>query len=151
MLRRIVEGIGIDKTADIWNTILRIVSHDPNLLEVNSVVIIYRERGTEIVQARQIALHAPPYRPWGVEFQGCGKEGCNPTTTNIRFRSQGSSIRMTCRLCGWESAWVKEKDIMTLLTRVDNTVPNVFWHNYPASPALASLFMSVTQRRQTEK
>lgn len=145
LLGRVVESIGVDKTADIWDAILQVVSHDPNLLEVNSVVVIYKERESEAVHAREIALHAPPYRPWGVEFQACGTEGCNPTPSDFYVKSQGPAIRMTCRLCQWVSAWVKTKDAEHLLTCPNRTVPNVFWHSFPPSPALASLFVRATK------
>lgn len=148
VLGRVMEGIGVDKTVDIWETVLRVVAQDASLLEVSSVVVIYRERGSTEVQSRQIGLHAPPYRPWGVEFRACGKEGCSPTRGDFLIKSRGSSVRMICRLCGWGSAWVKEKDVEGLLTCPNRTVPNVFWHSYPPSPALESLFVRVTQKME---
>ena len=52
-ISQVIQGIGVDKKYSIWDTIVRIVAGDTNLLETNNVVLIYRERGEE-VRCRQI-------------------------------------------------------------------------------------------------
>lgn len=139
----------MDKTAGIWDAIIRVIGHDLLLLEVNSVVVVFKERGSKEVHARKIGKHSPPLRPWGVEFRACGKPGCSGRKSQDFFvQSKECDVRMTCRFCGWTSAWVKEKDWKGEVFKVDRTLPNVFWHAYPASHSLQNLFIEVTQQKE---
>ena len=141
----VIKAMGIHKTANLWDTVLRAVLSYIHVLGVTDVVVIYRERGCNKVQARKIARDSPPFRPWGVEFQACATEGCNPRrVTGFFTETQGSAVRMTCRQCGWKSAWVNEENTEGLVMSVGEMFPDVFWHEYPVSPALASLFVTIT-------
>lgn len=141
-----IESIGVDKTANIWDTLSRVVGRDINLLHTNNVLVIYRERGGEVL-CRQIGLHAPPIRAWGVEFIACGKEGCQPSAYDFIVRDNDCGTRLVCRLCNWTSAALKPKDINGLIYRLSSTVPDVFWHEYPPSAQLQDVFVRVTHEK----
>lgn len=142
-----IEGIGVDKTANLWETLSRVVGRDVNLLHTNNVLIIYRERGSG-VQCRQIGLHAPPMRAWGVEFTACGNEQCRPCPYDFVIKDNDCGTRMVCRLCSWTSKALKPKDISGLLFRLSSTVPDVFWHEYPPSAQLQDVFVCTTKQKQ---
>ena len=124
---------------------MRVIGHDIILLEVTAAVVVYRARGSNEVLAKRIGRHSPPIRPWGVEFCACGKPGCQPRTNDFYVQSSAFDIRMTCRCCGWQSAWVKERHWKNFVFRLDRTLPNVFWHDYPAPKSLENLFVDVTE------
>ncbi|KAG9312769.1 hypothetical protein JVU11DRAFT_7206 [Chiua virens] len=142
---RVIERLGVDKTMGLWDTVMSVVGQDLHLLEVNSVVAIFKERGSTEVLSRKIARHAPPMRPWGVEFRACGTPNCDRTTFDFYVQNDGYDVRMTCRACGWKSAWVKERHWGHHVFRLDNTLPTVFWHSYPPSDALKTLFVETSK------
>lgn len=142
---QVADRIAIDKTAGIWDTISRVIGQDITFLEVNTAVVIYRERGTETVVSRKIGRHFPPLRPWGVEFHACATPGCDPDSRDLVVRSDGHKAKVVCRICGWKSAWVKGKDRENLIFQLDSTLPTVYWHHYPPSEALKKLFVNVSQ------
>lgn len=141
-----IERIGVDKTAGIWDTVLRVVGHDLLLLEVNAVVVIFRERGSSEVLARKIARHAPPLRPWGVDFSVCGTPNCARKPHHFFVKNDGYAVRVTCRFCGWRSEWVDDNHLANRgVFKVDRSLPNVFWHPYPPPPSLQNVFVDVTE------
>ena len=142
-----VQGIGVDKKCSIWETIVRLVAGDTSLLETNNVVLIYRERG-EQVQCRQIGLHCPPIRVWGFEFAACGNHECRPSPYDFCIRENESGVRMVCRRCNWRSASLRLRDAEGMISRVNSTVPNVYWHEYPPSTRSQDLFVRVTKRKE---
>jgi hypothetical protein len=142
----VIEAIGVDKTGNIWDTVSRVVGRDLNLLTMNSVVVIYRERGGE-VKSRHIGLHCPPLRAWGVEFSACATEGCRPAPYDFIIRDNDTGVRITCRLCHWRSVSLKLSDVKGVLFRLSSTVPNVFWHEYPPSLELQDVFVTVTKSK----
>lgn len=142
-----IQGVGVDKTCDIWDTLTRAVGRDINLLHTNSVIAIYRERRGE-VRCRQIGLHCPPTRAWGFEFTACGSDECRPTPYDFIIRDNGTGVRATCRRCNWASVALKPRDLDGLLFRLSSTVPDVFWHEYPPSVELQDLFVRVTKQRR---
>lgn len=144
-----IEGVGVDKTANIWDMLSRVVGRDINLLHTNNVVAIYRERGGE-VKSRQIGLHAPPMRAWGFEFTACGNEECRPSPYDFIIKDNECGTRMTCRLCNWSSATLKLRDVTGLFFRLSSTVPDVYWHDYPPSVELQDVFVRVTNRRKND-
>ncbi|KAF8124456.1 hypothetical protein EV363DRAFT_1178020, partial [Boletus edulis] len=148
---QLIERIGIDKTAGIWYTILRVIGHDLLLLEVNSVVVIFKERGQSEVMARKIGRHSLPMRPWGVEFRACAAPTCEPTAHDFFVQNDGYGVRMACRWCGWRSVWVKEKDWKAYVFRMDSSLPNVFWHSYPPSYSLQNIFVEATRAHKELK
>ena len=110
-------------------------------------MLIYRERGEE-VQCRQIGLHCPPIRVWGFEFAACGNHECRPSPYDCSIRENKSGIRMICRLCNWCSALLRLRDADGMISRVNSTVPNMYWHEYPASMRLQDLFVRATCRKE---
>ncbi|KAF8426445.1 hypothetical protein L210DRAFT_791616, partial [Boletus edulis BED1] len=82
-LSQIIERIAVDKTAGIWDTVVRVIGQDLLLLEVNTVILVYKERGSHEVVARKIGKHAPPMRPWGVEFNACATPGCKRSSRDF--------------------------------------------------------------------
>lgn len=145
---QVIERIGVDKSDCIWKTVARIIGQDHSLLEVNTAVIIYRERETQEVVARKIGRHNPPLRPWGVEFHACGTPGCEPNSRDFYIRSErNNQVRATCRACLWTSAWVKEADREGLVFQLDSSMPTIYWHDYPPPDALQNLFVEATMRR----
>ncbi|KAG9312768.1 hypothetical protein JVU11DRAFT_7205 [Chiua virens] len=149
-LSRVIERLGVDKTMGLWDTVMSVVGQDLHLLEVNSVVAIFKERGSTEVLSRKIARHAPPMRPWGVEFRACGTPNCDRTTFDFYVQNDGYDVRMTCRACGWKSAWVKERHWGHHVFRLDNTLPTVFWHSYPPSEALYNIFIEASKEKWKE-
>lgn len=147
-LSEVIERIGVDKTAGIWDTVARVIGQDLHLLEVNAVVIVYKERCSQEVVARKIARHSPPMRPWGFEFHACGSSHCEPRSQDFAMQNSDFDVRTSCRCCGWKSAWVKERHWKRCLFRLDRTLPNVFWHEYPASKALENLFVDITSEME---
>jgi hypothetical protein len=143
-----IEGMGVDKSGNIWETISRVVARDINLLHTNTVVLIYREReGAREVKSRQIGLHYPPMRAWGFEFTACGNDACRPSPYDFSMKDNESGTRIVCRLCGWASTALKIKDVEGLFVRLSSTVPNVFWHEYPPSAELQDVFVRITKSR----
>lgn len=135
----------MDKTAGIWETLVRVIGHDIILLEVTAAVVVYRERGSDEVLAKKIARHSPPLRPWGVEFRACGTPDCHPRPQDLYVQSNDFDVRMNCRSCGWLSVWVKERHWKNRVFRLDRTLPNVFWHDYPAPKSLENIFVDATR------
>ena len=151
MINQVIEAIGLDKTSNIWDSIARVAGQDLNLLQMNSVIVIYRERGATMeVKARHIGLHCPPLRAFGVEFRACATEGCRPSPYDFILRDNHSGIRMTCRLCKWRSASLKASDVQGLINRLSSTTPDVFWHEYPAGVDIQDVFVRVTKRKELE-
>jgi hypothetical protein len=147
----VIERIGVDKTAGIWETIVRVIGHDLLFLEVNTAVVIFRERGSKNVFCRKVGKHSPPMRPWGMQFRACGTPNCIRRPLDFFVQNDNYEVRMTCRFCGWRSEWVKEQDWKTSVFKLDRTLPNVFWHSYPASQSLQNLFVEVTAKKSGER
>ena len=104
-----IERIGMDKTAAIWDMVMSVVGHNLHLLESNSVVIIFKEWGSSDVLARRIVWHAPPMQPLGVEFHTCATPQCDHTSLDFYVQNDNFNVCMRCRVCGWMSVWVKER------------------------------------------
>ncbi|KAI9568139.1 hypothetical protein HD554DRAFT_2172537 [Boletus coccyginus] len=149
-LSQVIERMGVDKTAGIWDTVMSVVGQDIHLLEVNSVVVVFKERGSSEVLARKIARHAPPMRPWGVEFRACATPQCDRTPFDFYVNNNNFDVRMRCRACGWVSAWVKERHWKEHVFRLDSTLPKVFWHSYPPSHALQNIFVEATREKERD-
>ena len=141
---QLIERIGVDKTAGIWDTIIRVIGHDLHLLQVNLVIAVYKEHGQDGVVARKIGCHTLPMHLWGVEFDSCGMPGCQPSPLDFFIQNSRYDVRMTCRLCHWQSAWVKEDAWKHHIFRMDTTLPNIFWHSYPPLNSLRNIFVDVT-------
>lgn len=132
--------MGVFKMEGIWDTVERVIAADETLLSANTVVVIFKERGSTEVVARKIAKHRPPHRPWGVQFCICPECEDAETPYDFYFRNNRWNVKVKCRGCGWESAWVKEKRWGKHCFRSPNGLRNVFWHAYPPSQALQRLF-----------
>lgn len=145
-----IEGLGVDNAGNIWETMSQVVGRDLTLLQMNSVVVIYRERGGE-VKCRHIGSHCPPLRAWGVEFRACATQGCRPGPYDFIIRENASGVRVVCRECQWRSAALKLSDFKGLLFRLSSALPDVFWHEYPASAELQDLFVRVTKLKGRQK
>ena len=145
-----IERVAVDKTGDLWDMLSQAVCHDLHLLQTNSVVILFKERhGPDSKPtAREISLHYPPSRPWGISFSACGKEGCNPSSHDFDVQSSSSGVRMQCRLCGWRSSKVTYEDACEYVTLVDKSFPNVYWHSYPVSAPFAALFVTAAGNKK---
>ena len=134
-----------------WNldTILQVVGHDLLLLEVNAVVIIFREWGSSEVLTRKIARHAPPLQPWGINFSVCRMLKCVWKPYHFSIRNDGYTIHTTCRFCGWRSEWVDDKCLAERnVFKVDKVLSNIFWHLYLPLPSLENIFIDVTETKQ---
>lgn len=147
LLTGVIERLGVNKYADIWGTVIQVVSQELDLLQVNSVVVVYKERGSGSVECREIGLHLLPMRPWGVEFAACGKEGCRPKAYEFHTRTTGGGVSTQCRRCGWVSRVVKNSDIKEYVFPFNSTVPNVYWHTYPTCMALGAIFVTITKQK----
>lgn len=145
---QVIEGFGVDKTGNVWETISQVVGRDLSLLQMNSVVAIYRERNAG-VKCRHIGSHCPPLRAWGVEFTACATKGCRPSAYDFSIRENNSGVRVTCRLCGWRSAALKVGDLVGEIFRLSSALPDVYWHEYPASAELQGIFLRVTKAKET--
>jgi hypothetical protein len=143
-LGQVIEHIGMDKTVGIWEMIIWVIGHDLLFLEVNTVVAICREWSLKNVFCRKVGKHSPPMWPWGMQFRVCGTPSC---TQNFFVQNDNYDVHMTCRFCGWRSEWVKEQDGKTSVFKLDRTLPNMFWHSYPASQLLQNLFVEVTAKK----
>lgn len=146
-ISKIVKRIGIDKTANIWETVSQVIAHDRVLLQATDVVLIYREREAPQTVSRRIGAHYPPLRPWGFQFEGCATKGCSPRTSELTVKNSHGKIQIVCQLCLWKSAWVGEHDVKEYFTRASSKAPNVYWHNFPASQELKRLFIRITSER----
>ena len=62
---QLIERIGVDKTAGIWDTIIRVIRHNLHLLQVNLLVAVYKEHGQDCIVVRKIGRHTLPMHPWG--------------------------------------------------------------------------------------
>jgi hypothetical protein len=145
-----IEGLGVDNAGDIWETVSQVVGRDLTLLQMNSVVIIYRERGGG-VKCRHVGSHCPPLRAWGVEFRACATQGCRPGPYDFIIRENDSGVHVVCRECQWRSAALKPSSFKGLLFRLSSALPDVFWHEYPASAELQDLFVRVTKLKEKQK
>ena len=76
VMSQVIEHISIDKMARIWKTIICTISHDLLVLEVNTVVVIFKECGSHTIYPRKMGKHSPPMWPWGIEFSACGTLSC---------------------------------------------------------------------------
>lgn len=150
VMSAVIERFGVNKNADLlWDAIIQVVSHDLDLLRVNNVVAVYRERGSETIDCRAIGLHSPPMRPWGIEFAACNTDRCTPKPYEFHTRTNAHGVSMQCRRCGWSSAVVKMSDIQEYVFPFNSTLPDVYWHAYPTSTALAAIFVTVTKHKQS--
>ncbi|KAI9568141.1 hypothetical protein HD554DRAFT_2172539 [Boletus coccyginus] len=141
-----IEGVGVDNTGGLWESLSRLAGRELKQLQMNTVVLIYRERG-EGVKCRQIGLHQPPMRAWGVEFSACGKEGCRPTPYDFDIRDSGGRVHFTCRLCHWRSAALRDSDLKGLVFRLSSSLPDVYWHDYPPSMELQDALVRATKHK----
>jgi hypothetical protein len=151
-MRDVIYNIGLDKTGNIWDSIVASVAHNNRLLKSTSVVVVYKERdGSKGINCREIALHDPPHRAYGVEFSSCITPGCNPLPyTMIVDEHQAENgrpyqVSIRCLDCGRQSARVSFNDVQQHITRVHSRYPNVYWHPYLTTPALAALFLTWSQ------
>ena len=151
-LVEVIERVAIDKTGDLWDMLSRAVCQDLHLLQTNSAVILFKERHSRdsMPTAREISLHYLPSRPWGISFSACGTEGCKPEAYDFNIKSDKSGVRMECKLCGWKSPKVSQKDASEYVTLVDSAFPSVFWHSYPLSARLAALFVTAAGRKKQD-
>ncbi|KAF8425811.1 hypothetical protein L210DRAFT_934937 [Boletus edulis BED1] len=98
LLTGIIDRLGVNKGTNIWDEVILAASQEIELLQVNSVVAVYKERGYEVVHCREIGLHSLPMRPWGIEFAACGTEGCRPRVYEFHTRTSGGGwVRTQCR------------------------------------------------------
>lgn len=146
-ISRVVERIGVDKVAGIWDTVSQAVGQDRTLLQATNAVLIYRERGGEQTLSRRIGVHYPPLRPWGFQFKGCGTEECRPQTSKLLIRNSHGKVQIHCQRCLWKSAAVGENDVKGHFFSLGGKTPNVYWHNFPASQELKEIFKTITSKQ----
>ncbi|KAG2063062.1 hypothetical protein BDR04DRAFT_1123517 [Suillus decipiens] len=109
---------------------LRTLVNDPDVLDHNTVVIVYRSyvEGQHMVESRQIGKHCLPYRALGHEFSVCATEGCDPALLDNRASSNNGKVRVICAKCGWTSTWVAiDMDNEYFLHANPTTAPMLFW------------------------
>lgn len=146
-LARVVECIGVNKTKNIWGAVSQAVGQDRTLLQATNVVLIYRERGSELTAARRIGAHFPPLRPWGFQFKECGTEGCKPQANELVVKNSHGKIQLLCQRCLWKSALVGESDVRDHFVSLGGETPNVYWHGFPASQELKRIFTATARER----
>jgi hypothetical protein len=125
LLAGVIEQLDINKYTDILGMVIQVVSQELDLLQVNRVVMVYKERGSGLVECLEIGLHLLPTRPLGVEFVACAKKGCQPKVYEIHTHTTRGGVSMQCRYCGWMSMMLKTTETKEHIFPFNSTVPNV--------------------------
>ncbi|KAF8547654.1 hypothetical protein OG21DRAFT_1527013 [Imleria badia] len=107
-LSAVIKCLGINKhISQLWDAIVEVVSQELDLLQVNSVIATYRERGSQTVECQEIGLQSPLMRPWDIEFAACGKDRCTPKWYEFHTRTTAQGVKVKCRRCSWVSEVVR--------------------------------------------
>ncbi|KAI9574182.1 hypothetical protein HD554DRAFT_2034358 [Boletus coccyginus] len=130
MISQVIKGVGIDNTGSLWESPSWLAGRELKQLQMNTMVLIYQEWSKE-VKCRQIGLHQPLMRAWGVEFSTCKKEECRPTSYDFDIRDSDGRVHFTCRLCHWCSAVLRNSNLKRLVFRLSSSLSDMYWHDYP--------------------
>lgn len=132
-----MDRIAIHQERDLWEAVVRMLSYKVEILTHTSIAVVFRDTNGS-VRSREIGRHHLPDLPLGVHFTWCGNRSCRPMAGDTTFknhflsgrpRSETEKLKQICRRCGYESAWVKIKDI-GWSHQFPGQQP-VYWHNYP--------------------
>ncbi|KAF8124435.1 hypothetical protein EV363DRAFT_1299789 [Boletus edulis] len=161
-LSSVVREVAIDNPAEsnksspplIWDALTRAIKAAPVILESSPVAFIFKERKGEGTKddgastiCRQVAMHAPPFNAWGVQFRACGS-GCKDVLpSDFTYRADKGAIRCYCTLCGWKSSRVKHDDVVDQVPVLSDQHALIFSYTYPPSPHLLDTFARLTQGR----
>lgn len=125
------------------------MAENEEILFHTSPVVIYSTMvdGRREVRARQIARHTLPWRAFGIEFQACGGENCNPPKHRMIVKGSSAKFHVVCTVCKWRSANLKMENQPPYLYQVNRvTSPLIFWHSYPPAPGLLNLFVDAKRK-----
>ncbi|KAF8426455.1 hypothetical protein L210DRAFT_3652918 [Boletus edulis BED1] len=162
-LSSVVREVAIDNPAEsnksspplLWDALTRAIKAAPVILESSPVAFIFKERkgegtkddGTSTI-CRQVAMHAPPFNAWGVQFRACGS-GCKDVLpSDFTYRADKGAIRCYCTLCGWKSSRVKHDNVVDQVPVLSDQHALIFSYTYPPSPHLLDTFARLTQERR---
>lgn len=81
----------------------------------------------------------------------CKNEGIKQSHLDFLVKGDAASVRMECKTCGWKSGRVKEEHTKGLLNRLNSKLPNVYWHEFPPSKELRSLFVEARSGGEGDK
>lgn len=154
-----VRWLTIDSTVDlneapstnIWAAVTKAIRAAPAVLESSPVVVFFKERGEKearSVVCRQIAMHAPPFNAWGVQFRTCGNSCKDVLPTDFSFRTDKGAIRCHCAMCGWKSCRVRHDDVLDMVPVLSPDLPLVYHHPYPPSFHLLDTFARISKERR---
>lgn len=134
----------------VWDAFTGAIQCCPAVLESSPVVAILKERGKEDdeVICRQVAMHAPPFNAWGVQFKACGMGCTDVVPSDFAFRVDRLAVRCICTLCGWKSCRLKHDEVSDLVRVLTPELPLVYWHPYPPPPQLLDVFPRITKQRR---
>jgi hypothetical protein len=133
----LIDHIATHQERNVWDAVTRMLSNKVELLTHTSIAVVFRN-SDGIVQSREIGRHHPPDLPIGIHFIWCGNRSCSPLRGDTIFknkfipgvtRSESEKLKQICRRCGYQSAWVKIKDI-----EWSHQFPGqqlVYWHDFP--------------------
>ncbi|KAF8432362.1 hypothetical protein L210DRAFT_3507542 [Boletus edulis BED1] len=159
----VVREVAIDNPAEsnksspplLWVALTRAIKAAPAVLESSPVAFIFKERRREGTNdeevstiCRQVAMHAPPFNAWGVQFRACGS-GCKDVLpSDFTYRADKGAICCYCTLCGWKSSRVKHDDVVDQVPMLSDQHALIFSYTYPPSPHLLDAFARLTQERR---
>jgi hypothetical protein len=132
----------VKQQSDIWKVMQQSLKRAETLLQYSAVTVIFKLDNK--VEIREIGLHDPPSRVFGISSFFCGGLNCHTQAMELRYSSKPHAdlmkekIRQTCRRCSTQSGWVKFGDVDWI-----HPLPGskrIVWHHYPVTKAQMSLF-----------
>ena len=134
----------------IWSAFTNAIAACPAVVSQSPLIAMFREwsEPTESpASCRLVALHAPPFNAWGVQFATCSAN-CGASPSKLVFSADKGAMCCLCTCCGWKSYRVKYDVVEPLVHGLSPDLPAVFWHAYPPSPHLLHTFARVTKDRK---
>lgn len=138
-IQAVVRAVALAGIADLWTTIGDALLAGPEILKHTTVVAVYRD-AANAVQSREVGLHSIPLHPFGYDGFTCVTEGCLRPMGDTLARQRDGKVSLVCDRCKWKSRWIQLVDNKYFHTVRKSAAPMIFWHNFPSSPALTTLF-----------
>ncbi|KAG5638019.1 hypothetical protein H0H81_002220 [Sphagnurus paluster] len=151
-IRRLVQLINTAGMVDIWDTVKEAVVDSQGALKMHNILVAFRTPAG-IFRAYEIGLHSPS-SPFGMRLSLCGglncpqRAECATIYGKTKRHRHGHTARILCFACSWRSRWVRIEMLKELVYPLHKQVPDVFFHEYPMSPQITSVFLTPAPNSQ---